>query len=98
MQDKVNEISDMLGLSEDDAISILRHFKWNIDKLQNEWFAKEKQLRLQIGIEFDKNIALKNPAVNSSLASINGGYCMICYNKFSSTNVSQKAISLSCGH
>jgi hypothetical protein len=42
MADKVNEVSDLLGLSEDDAIAVLKHFKWNMDKLQNEWFPKEK--------------------------------------------------------
>lgn len=98
MDDKINEASEMLGLSEDDAIQVLRYFKWNQDKLQNEWFAKEKQLRLQAGIEFDKNIVLKNPQINTSLSSKNQGYCMICYSMFSNSNSNMKPVSLSCGH
>lgn len=39
---KVDEIKDLLGVNPDKAILILRHFKWDIDKLQNNWFEKEK--------------------------------------------------------
>ena len=56
-----------MSLSEDDAISVLRHYKWNMDKVQNDWFGKEKKLRLDIGLDFDRNIASKNALVNASL-------------------------------
>ena len=50
---KVVEIRELLGVNSDKAILILRYFKWDNDKLINNWFEKEKQLKLQIGIEFD---------------------------------------------
>jgi hypothetical protein len=65
--EKVAEVTDMMGLSEDESMAVLRHFKWNIDKLQNNWFEKEKALRLQIGLEFDKSVASKHSHVNGSL-------------------------------
>jgi len=46
MNEKIEEVSDLLGLSEDQAILVLRHFKWNMDKLQNQWFSQERQLRI----------------------------------------------------
>jgi hypothetical protein len=55
---------DMLGLTEDESISVLRYFKWNFDKLQNQWFEKEASLRPLIGLNFDKTIPLSNNSVN----------------------------------
>ena len=51
--EKVDEIKDLLGCKSDDAILILRYFKWDVDKLQNNWFEKEDKLKLQIGTVFD---------------------------------------------
>jgi|LauGreDrversion4_2_1035121.scaffolds.fasta_scaffold78129_1 hypothetical protein len=31
--EKVNEIRDFLGLSVDHSIAVLRHFKWDVEKL-----------------------------------------------------------------
>ena len=52
----VQEVKELLGLTVDEAIAVLRFFKWNMDRLQNEWFEKEKNIRQIIGLEFDKNI------------------------------------------
>jgi hypothetical protein len=35
---KISEVSDLFGLSDDEAHAALRYFKWNLDKMQNEWF------------------------------------------------------------
>jgi hypothetical protein len=35
---------------------VLRHFKWNMDKIQNEWFEKENKLRKLIGIDYDSTL------------------------------------------
>lgn len=79
----MSELTDMMGLTEDESMLVLRYFKWNMDKLSNEWFVKEKSLRLQIGLEFDRNIPIKHSYVNSSLAQNNQGYCYICYGELS---------------
>jgi len=51
--EKVNEVKELLGLNSDQAIAVLRYYKWDLDKLQNQWFEMEKDLRKKIGIEFD---------------------------------------------
>lgn len=33
INEKVNEIKDLLGMNPDQAIIVLRHFKWNMDKI-----------------------------------------------------------------
>ena len=43
---KVEEIKDLLGCNSDAAILILRYFKWDVDKLQNNWFEKMDKLKL----------------------------------------------------
>eukprot|EP00349_Pseudokeronopsis_sp_Brazil_P006337 CAMPEP_0202969920 /NCGR_PEP_ID=MMETSP1396-20130829/15821_1 /ASSEMBLY_ACC=CAM_ASM_000872 /TAXON_ID= /ORGANISM="Pseudokeronopsis sp., Strain Brazil" /LENGTH=406 /DNA_ID=CAMNT_0049697995 /DNA_START=211 /DNA_END=1431 /DNA_ORIENTATION=+ len=85
-------------MDQDKAITVLRYYKWNLDKLQNEWFENEHKLKYTIGLEFNSEIAKKTPAVNGSLASQNKGMCLVCYEEFSNAKVEQKALSLSCGH
>jgi hypothetical protein len=77
--DKAKEIRELLGLTLDQAFQVLRYYKWNMDKIQNEWFEKEPKLRKVIGFEFDPNVVKDFPHVTASLASKNGGYCLICY-------------------
>jgi hypothetical protein len=68
---KVEAITDLLGIPSDKAILILRYFKWDVDKMQNNWFEKEEKLKLQIGLEFDKTIPKKAGYVNASLKANN---------------------------
>jgi ariadne-1 len=69
INEKVAELKDVLGMTPDQAIAVLRHFKWNLDKIQNEWFEKENILRKQIGIDYDSTLVKKFPHINSSLMS-----------------------------
>ena len=69
INEKVAELKDVLGMTPDQAIAVLRHFKWNLDKIQNEWFEKENILRKVIGIDYDSTLVKKFPHINSSLMS-----------------------------
>jgi uncharacterized OsmC-like protein len=73
--EKVEEIKDLLGCTSDNAVMILRHFKWDVDKLQNNWFEQEDKLKLKIGIAFDQNIPKRAAYVNASLKKNNQGMC-----------------------
>ncbi len=86
----------MFGFTDDEAILVLRRYKWNTDKLQSEWFDKEKGLRIQCGMTVDLGNAKKNPNSEYSKAKLNGGYCLICYGQFGSGT--SKKIGLKCGH
>ena len=76
---KVNEIMDVFGFTIDQSISVLRYYKWNMDKLQNTWFDRQAELRKTIGIEFDQTIPRRYPYVNASLRANNRGMCQICW-------------------
>ena len=82
---KVEMIEDFTALSSDKAILLLRHYKWNEEKLQIEWYGAEsyvKKLRILIGLDFDPEILKQHPNVNTALCSVNGGICQICYSEF----------------
>jgi hypothetical protein len=61
----------VFGFNSDQAISVLRYFKWDLDKLQNTWFDREKELRKKIGIDYDQTIPKKFSFVNASLRAHN---------------------------
>lgn len=88
-----------MGLSSDEAVATLRYYKWNMDKLQNEWFENERKLRTKIGIDFNNELLKSKPEVKASLAGENGGYCMICYTQFNTDKDSESfALGLTCSH
>ena len=70
-------------ISEDDAISGLRYFKWNQERFSEKWFDNEDKLKRELGIEFDKRL-LKTGGdiIKASLAQYNGDYCIVCYSSF----------------
>jgi hypothetical protein len=90
-------VQDLLDCSVDQGLVILRHFKWNLDRLQNEWFANVSKLRIQIGLDFDPKINQLQPAHKISLRSHHQGYCQVCYSQFNSGKDTQPD-SLHCGH
>lgn len=74
-QEKVSEVQELLNCSYDAGLAIMRYFKWNWDKFNNQWFTSEKQLRKKIGIELDPDLPKKYPYMNESLKTKNQGYC-----------------------
>ena len=69
--EKVEEITDLLQCNSDKAIQILKYFKWDNDKLQNNWFDQENKLKYKIGVEFDPSIPKKFPYANGTLKANN---------------------------
>lgn len=55
----VEEAIELLGLSEDDAISALKHFNWNPEKLQESWFDNEEKTRKTCGLTPANHVASK---------------------------------------
>lgn len=68
---KVEEIKDLLECNSDKAIQILKHFKWDTDKLMTNWFDQENKLKFKIGIEFDPQLPKNFPYINGTLKANN---------------------------
>ena len=51
----VADARDTLGLTDDQAIIMLRVYKWNLEKLQEAWFSTDntQKLKIKSGLEFD---------------------------------------------
>lgn len=74
-------------MTQDEAICVFRHFKWDAEKMQEAWFDNEDKLKLQLGIEFDRKAFLSLPkdkqqVMSASLKENNGGCCLVCYGSF----------------
>lgn len=66
----VEQANEILCLPNTDmVIQILRHFKWNQTKVEEQWFANQEKLVKEIGLEFDKSLLQKYPDINASTAA-----------------------------
>ena len=54
-------VQETLNLSLDDAITILRYYKWNKYKMEEKWFDDMDQLSIQIGLKFNTDILKTHP-------------------------------------
>ena len=65
-----------MGVGDNDAILLLRYFKWNLEKLQEQWFSDgAAKIAKFIGIEFDTSIGKNYPFTTATLKAHNQGYC-----------------------
>ena len=80
---KVDEVNEMFGFSEDDAMALLRNYNWNKKSLEDKWFDEDQdKLQVDLGIKYDTNIVKKYPEVNDSRADKNGNMCMVMFCDF----------------
>lgn len=69
----IEEVSDLFGLSEDEAITALKHFNWNPERLQEQWLDNEAKTRSLCGLTPIKFLVSRNMDKQDM--------CYICYKK-----------------
>ena len=57
MNEVVEQLVEILCLSYDDAMTILRHYKWNSNRAQTEWFDDQDRVRDVVGLPGPKALA-----------------------------------------
>ena len=68
----VKDAKETLGVNDNDAIILLRHYKWNLEKLQEQWFSVDTtKLLRKIGVEFDPTLPKSFPYINGTLKAHN---------------------------
>ncbi|GAB4842960.1 Probable E3 ubiquitin-protein ligase ari7 [Ancistrocladus abbreviatus] len=84
-EEEITHLSIVLSISKVDASILLRHYKWNVSHLHDEWFVDEERVRRTVGL-------LSGPA---------GWYqnaeeltCGICFDSFPVDRIN----AASCGH
>jgi len=85
-QKVIEETIEVLGLSEDDAITALKHHDWNIEKLQEKWFDNEEKVREYTGLTPIKYLISRDMDKQD--------LCYICYQKLKK----ESSNALKCGH
>ncbi|PIA53344.1 hypothetical protein AQUCO_00900132v1 [Aquilegia coerulea] len=81
----ITEICDVLPVSRVSASLLLYHYKWNVTKVLDDWFANEENVRMTIGL-------LEKPVVQypDAMKLI----CAICFDRFRR----RRMYTASCGH
>lgn len=60
----IKRVMELLENSQDQAITLLRHFNWNVQKLEEQWFSLGDQKLKDFGLEYDEALVKKFPDVN----------------------------------
>ncbi|GMH07609.1 hypothetical protein Nepgr_009449 [Nepenthes gracilis] len=84
-EEDIMRISTVLSISTVDAGILLRHYKWSVSKVHDEWFADEQRVRKAVGLFERPVVELPNKREMT---------CGICFDTFP-CNVMNAA---SCGH
>ena len=91
--ERVRAIVELFNVNDDEAVILLREYKWNNDRLETDWFENERKVRIKCGIDIDPQLAKRDSRVDNSKSTKNKGLCNICFSPFEG----QKD-SLHCGH
>ena len=71
IDDRTDELSDLLGADFDETLILFHHFHWSKDKLENSgWFTDQEKLRREAGL--DPKMATKHFTIECPI-------CFTCY-------------------
>ena len=90
----IADFVDQTCVDKDEAIIALIDYKWNLDKINDDWYNDVDGNRKKFGIDQDEN-SLKELATEK--VSSNTNYCLICYSPVDIKNKSD-CFALRCGH
>nr|CAB3481602.1 unnamed protein product [Digitaria exilis]CAB3483687.1 unnamed protein product [Digitaria exilis] len=54
-EEDISKITSVLSITKEEACVLLHHYKWNISKLSDEWFADEEKVRHTVGLLLNGN-------------------------------------------
>jgi ariadne-1 len=87
----ISECCEATSLDRDEAITVLIHYKWNIDKVSQEWFEDVDGNRKKFGLDLDDAAVQK---LNNIKIENNNVYCSVCYCEINKSD----SFALKCGH
>ncbi|EMS67422.1 putative E3 ubiquitin-protein ligase ARI8 [Triticum urartu] len=83
-EEAIRRVSSIFSIPRESACILLRHYKWNISKLSDEWFADEERVRHFVGL----------PTNGAVLPDCQELTCGICFEGYSTSALS----SAGCVH
>lgn len=88
LEDKITLVCSIVPLSRAEAIVLLHHFKWDVDRAQEEWLEHEKKVRQAVGL-FERPIVVTSDAAKIA--------CGTCQEKLPG-DMNNMMLAVSCGH
>ncbi|PKA55932.1 putative E3 ubiquitin-protein ligase ARI7 [Apostasia shenzhenica] len=96
----ISRVSTVLSISRVAACVLLRHYKWSVSKVHDEWFADEENVRKAVGL-LDKPVEVPNsreltcgicfescPRNDMSAAACGHPFCSTCWRGYIGTSIS----------
>ncbi|BBN00641.1 ariadne-1 [Marchantia polymorpha subsp. ruderalis] len=93
-EEAIATITNFLSVSKTDAGILLRHFKWSVSKVNDEWFADEESVRRSVGLvrptrpEYQRRSRGRGQEMR----------CTICFETHSFSSISRMKAEPACGH
>lgn len=72
----INEVTNVLGITEEDAARVLRKYKWDVNRVHEEWFSDMDSVKAAVGI-------VEEPTMSSGTEE----RCGICFDTFSTQDM-----------
>ena len=94
----VKQVRELLANEEDEAITLLRHYNWNVQKLQDEWLFQDENKYERMGLKYDEKLIEKYPDINASRKENNSNMCSVMYMEFEKGDPDYDSDELCCGH
>lgn len=85
-EEAIENVSSVLSISKVEAGILLRHFKWSVSKVNDEWFVDEEKVRREVGL-------LEKPTVEVR-PDTKELQCGICFDVYSNDRMKAAV----CGH
>ncbi|KAG5629984.1 hypothetical protein H5410_001701 [Solanum commersonii] len=86
MDDDISKVSSVLSVSRTDASALLRRYNWSVNKVHEEWFADESNVREAVGLKIQEKVVQFRDSKEVS--------CGICFEDYSSDGI----LTSACGH
>lgn len=94
----IQQVKDLLENTDDEAITLLRHFNWNFQKLEEQWFTMDDNKLRTVGLEYDEKLVEKYPDINATRKENNDNMCPVMYMEFEKGDPDYDSDQLVCGH
>jgi len=91
----VIQTSSLLSLSTHEAKALLRFYKWDENRLNDEWFSEEDKVRDKVGLLLeDRDKASGEGTSTSAQGAVDPSLCGICFENFPEDDM----FAMECGH
>ncbi|MCD7468483.1 hypothetical protein HAX54_006730 [Datura stramonium] len=86
MDDDISKVSSVLSVSKTEASALLRRYNWSVNKVHEEWFADESNVREAVGLKIQEKVVQFPESMEVT--------CGICFEDYSSDGI----LASACGH